>query len=808
MRTLYVLCLLAFAAGCGGNQTTSSNQPGGSDNPDGGSLNGDGGSPNVPLPPRMPDLVWNENQKPGDSGWHADFSAGDPDFNLYVRPQSVFAGEHVDVQVSAGAHSAATWQVYRLGHYAGAGGRKLADGSATIDPQPAPTIDPSTGMVECAWGKTFTIDVGADWVSGVYLARVQLPDGTARFAPFIVRDHRAVDVLAVLPTNTDQAYNPWGGESLYLDTRFGLMAGHGYQVSFDRPFDANGQGGYFLYSAMPTVEYLEANGYDVTYAADVDVHVDSALLPRARIVMALAHDEYWSRTMRDHYEAARAAGVSEAFLGANIGFWQVRFAPGADGMPNRRMVGYKEAAALDPLASSDPADITAAFRGSVINRPENALLGVMSGDWHFNNDFPWRVNDASHWLYEGLGVQNGDQIPGLVGLETDFTQNNGATPAGIDVVGQSPTISGDYEPTNDQAQATVYQPTPTSFVFAAASIRFAATLSGPRAQVKAQRMVRNLIAHAGGTPIAPEDTLGAADGWAKPDLSAAPASLPIVAGAVGDCRAVDGGGATARFAAPTGLAVLSDGSVIIADSAGHRIRKMSAGADRTVSTFAGSGASGDSDGAAAGAAFHAPWAVAAAPDDSVWVADRIAGSVRHIAAGNVTTPLRKPDVSAPGGIAVGSDGTVYVVDALVGGLTTIAPGGAVSHASLDAGAFLTGAFVDGSDLVIADSGRCTLVDRHADGTLTTLSGAIGYSDGSIGSAGMCPLGQVARWNNVYLVGDGGNGTIRIIDGAANVVRSFAAPGSMVHPLGVAVDATRRVVYVADTGSCVVRAATF
>ncbi len=804
VKRLLLVTILALA-GCGGeDQTKTTSFPGGGV-PDGGS--DDGGGPSTPPAPRMPDLVWNENQLPGDANWHVDFSAGDPTFNLYVRPQSVFPGDTVDVQVSAAAPANATWQVYRLGHYAGTGGRQLANGTAAVTPQPDPTIDPSTGMVECAWGKSFSVAVGADWVSGVYLARVQLPDGSARFAPFIVRDRRAADVLAVLPTNTDQAYNPFDGESLYIDTRFGLTAGHGYKVSFDRPFDISGQGGYFLYSAMPTVEYLEANGYDVTYSADVDVHVDSSNLPRARRVMALAHDEYWSRTMRDHYEAARAAGVSEAFLGANIGFWQVRFEPGADGMPNRHMVGYKEAAALDPLASSDPADVTAAFRSNVLNRPENALLGVMSGDWHFA-DFPWRVNDASHWLYNGLGVSNGDQIPGLVGLETDFTQANGATPAGIDIVGQSPTISGDYETTNDQAQSTVYAPTANSFVFAAASIRFAATLSGPRGQVKAQRMVRNLIAHAGGSPVAPEDTLGALDGWAPADLSQAPASLAVVAGAVGDCRAVDAAGTSARFAAPTGLALLGDGSVIIGDGAGHKIRKMAGSADRTVTTFAGSGASGDTDGAAASAAFHAPWAVAAAPDGSVWVADRIAGSVRHIAGGSVSTAVAKPTVDAPGGISVGADGTVYVVDGTIGGLTVIAPGGAVSQPGLAAGSFLTGALVDGSDLWFVDSGRCALVDRAADGTLTNVFGALGFSDGAIGSAGMCPMGQLAKFGSAYLVGDGGNGTYRIVDVGNNVVRSLAAPGSMVHPLGVAVDATRRIVYVADTGNCVVRAAAY
>ena len=99
-------------------------------------------------------------------------------------------------------------------------------------------------------------------------------------------------------------------------------------------------------------------------------------------------------------------------------------------------------------------------------------------------------------------------------------------------------------------------------------------------------------------------------------------------------------------------------------------------------------------------------------------------------------------------------------------------------------------------------------DRAADGTLTTMQGALGFSDGSLGSAGMCPMGQIAKQGSVYLVGDGGNGTVRVVDRAAGKVRSFAAPGSMVHPLGVAVDATRRIVYVADTGNCVVRAATY
>jgi hypothetical protein len=51
--------------------------------------------------------------------------------------------------------------------------------------------------------------------------------------------------------------------------------------------------------------------------------------------------------------------------------------------------------------------------------------------------------------------------------------------------------------------------------------------------------------------------------------------------------------------------------------------------------------------------------------------------------------------------------------------------------------------------------------------------------------------------------------VRIVDTSAGTVRSLAAPGTtLVHPLGIAVDGTRRIVYVADTGNCVVRAAAY
>jgi hypothetical protein len=491
-----------------------------------------------------------ENALAGDTAWDIDSAGSDDALAAYARPLSVKAGERVSIQVNVSKTTPITWSVYRLGWYGGAGARKLVEGNATAKPQADPFIDSSTGLVECRWSALFDVTIDPKWPSGVYLARVEAPDGGARWSYFLVRDDRKADVIVVMPTATDQSYNDWGGESLYSDTRFGFPVGHAYEVSYDRPFSVGLGGGYLLTDAWPAGRYLEANGYDVTYLADTDVANDD--LSRGKLVMVLAHDEYWSRAMRDRYEAARGSGVSLAFLGANTGYWQVRFDKAADGMQQRRQVGYKEAANLDP---DHGLDLTTSFQ--LLDRPENSLLGIMSVDWHMV-DFPWVVSDPTHWVYGGMNVQAGDLFAGVVGIETDGIVKNGRGPP-VTVLADSPTIGGGALGLNHQ-QATVYDGPAHNFVFAAGSIRFSATLSGARAQLGAQRIVRNLIAHAGGEPMLPENTIGAVDGMAMADLSRAAKMVTTFAGSTAGFA--DGPLLSAQFNSPMGIAAAPDGSLI------------------------------------------------------------------------------------------------------------------------------------------------------------------------------------------------------------------------------------------------------
>jgi hypothetical protein len=741
-----------------------------------------------------------ENALPGDPSWDIQIAGGDENFAAYSRPTSLTAGQSVSVQVNVSQPTPITWAVYRLGWYGGTGARKLTEGGpVTVQPQPDPSIDPATGRVECHWSPLFSLEIRSDWPSGVYLSRLQAPDGGARWSYFIVRDDRRADVILVMPTATDQSYNDWGGESLYYDSRFGFPVGHAYQVSYDRPFSADLGAGIVRTSAVPAARYLEANGYDVTYLADHDVQRSPSPLTRAKLVMTVGHDEYWTRAMRDQYEDARGRGINLAYLGANTGYWQIRLDPAGDGLADRLQTGYKEAANLDPIQGPDT---TGAFQN--MGRPENALLGIMSVDW-LMVDFPWVVADASSWLYGGMNVHDGDLFAGVVGVETDGLVDNGDTPSPIDVVGDTPNIGGEKDGLGAQ-QATVYDTAAGGFVFAAGSIRFPATLAGARGQLGTQRMVRNLIARAGGSPVGPENRVGSLDGMVAPDLTRAAQKVSTLAGS-GQAGFADGAALQAQFNSPMGLAVAGDGAVIVADAGNHKIRRIAGGLVTTLADGLG-----------------APWGVAVGGDGVVWVADPGAQKVWQIAAGGTAAAVAG-SFGAPGAIAVGPDGRVWVTD-LGGAVRVIDGAGAVKVVYPSGGtlSYPTGIWA-GDRVYVIDSGNRVLRALAEDGTLSDVAGSQegGFLDGAGDQARLAPLLGIAPLGGSLLLGDAGNYRVRLVEPGADlksaVVRTFAGashlgrddgPGGqaeLVAPSGLAVDAASGVVYIADTGNALIRAAT-
>src|SRR5207302_8547054 len=125
------------------------------------------------------------------------------------------AGDAVRLMVRSDAARSASWTLYRIGWYGGAGARALATGTATVGNQPACPEDKTTGLVSCPWTPTFTVNVPRDVVSGLFLVRIVRSDNIGILVPLIVKDQRPADLYFQSSVTTWQAYNDWQGEDPY-----------------------------------------------------------------------------------------------------------------------------------------------------------------------------------------------------------------------------------------------------------------------------------------------------------------------------------------------------------------------------------------------------------------------------------------------------------------------------------------------------------------------------------------------------------------------------------------------------------------
>jgi hypothetical protein len=335
---------------------------------------------------------------------------------------SVEPGETLALHVAASEQARYRVEVYRLGWYRGLGGRRVAclpgcdaDKPALLAPsRPAP--DPATGVVRAGWPVTDTVGVSPLWVSGYYEARLVLTAGAhaGQSSPvyFVVREPRlrASAIVVQVPVNTWQAYNSWGGKSLYGFSSDGGVAAN--RVSFDRPYasDRPGNQATPLEWEIQTVRFLEREGYDVSYQTDADTDRDPGSLLRHRLAITVGHGEYWTKGERDAFDAARDQGTNLAFMGANTAYWQVRYED--DG---RTLVGYKSVA--DPIA--DPALKTMLFRALSPPRYECALLGVQHSGGHGQTDYTVTAAGAADPWLQGTGLAAGATLSNLVGREVD-----------------------------------------------------------------------------------------------------------------------------------------------------------------------------------------------------------------------------------------------------------------------------------------------------------------------------------------------------------------------------------------------------
>jgi sugar lactone lactonase YvrE len=268
--------------------------------------------------------------------------------------------------------------------------------------------------------------------------------------------------------------------------------------------------------------------------------------------------------------------------------------------------------------------------------------------------------------------------------------------------------------------------------------------------------------------------------------------LSTIAGGTRGFR--DGPGDIAAFDMPSGVTIDVAGTIYVADTGNHAIRRVAP--DGTVTTIAGDGSPGFQDGPARSARFNAPIGVALDRTGALLVADscndRIrsvdsGGSVRTLAGDGTPGLLDGPAASArfdtPSGIIVSPDGRVSVADTGNDAIRRISSDGQVTTVrtvdSAGAPFFLARPiglveFPDGR-LYVAE--RRGIVEIQPDGATRILAGAgSGYLDGPGARARFrLPTGLVTIDDGALIASDAGNRMLRRLDPAG---RDEAKPPSM------------------------------
>ncbi|MGC2222053.1 MAG: DUF4082 domain-containing protein [Methylocella sp.] len=430
-----------------------------------------------------------ENQLPGTPQSTWDLSqVGSQTIEGFTDNISVNHGTTINFKVKTATNH---WKIdiYRLGYYQGNGARLITTITKTAaQTQPAPIHDATTGQYDAGnWAVTASWAVPASAVSGVYLAKLTDLNTTTNQnqIPFIVRaDESTSDIVFQTSDTTWHAYNGWyGGDCTSIDgpDLYGASAsvagpggdsapGRAYKVSYNRPIATrNYCGTYadttdFLFGAeYAALNWLEQNGYNVSYIAEVDTSRSGALLQNHKIFISAGHDEYWDTVARAKVLAARKAGVNLAFLSGNEVFWKTRWEPSIDGTstPYRALVCYKETrhnAPLDPLDASPTWEWTGSWEDPRFSppadggQPENALTGEYWLVDAFRTDaitVPYPMTLLRFWRNTAVAAtpsgQTATLTQNILGYEWDAAPDNGFSPAGlIDLSSTTLAISQDY----------------------------------------------------------------------------------------------------------------------------------------------------------------------------------------------------------------------------------------------------------------------------------------------------------------------------------------------------------------------------
>ena len=268
-------------------------------------------------------------------------------------------------------------------------------------------------------------------------------------------------------------------------------------------------------------------------------------------------------------------------------------------------------------------------------------------------------------------------------------------------------------------------------------------------------------------------------------------TVTTLAGQHGQSGSADGQGTNARFNEPWGLCATANGTLYVADTKNNKIRKVTP--DGVVSTVAGTGNYGTSDGAALASTFGNPTGIEVDQAGNIYVADHLTHIIRKISTnGTVTTLAGTPYIPGdqdgagsqaqfrrPYGLTLDNDGNIIVADEWNHKIRKVTPSGVVSTVAgtgdvgLINGAAASAAFNYPWDVTVDPEGNIYVADGYnyvirkitPTGQVSSLAGTPQTSGGVDGPA------QLASFSGATAVAwEYDQGTIYVGDAYNHLVR--------------------------------------
>ena len=352
--------------------------------------------------------VQRENLRTGTPGWASgipleysgDFGAAEPlpsgqtfkakSVDGWLDSSSANCGDSVGLHLT-GNGKPVTVKVFRMGYYKGAGARLIQ--TFTTKPISA-NLKFHVSAAPTNWPIAWNFKVTNATKPGQYLFRLDDGGSDSSFVPLTILNPLAKsDITLVSSVLTWQAYNKWGGYSLYKGPN-GLRATKANIVSFKRPYDGAGDG-QFRYMEYPLLKLAEQLGINMNYITDLELNKSASSLANTSSIILGGHAEYWTTQMRSSLQSAIDRGVNLVSFGGNELYNRPRY------LASTREVVMWRGSQSDP-ARLDPILATTVWRSAPINKPESLLLGTqyvglgVDGNYFIAHPDRWPFNTERH----------------------------------------------------------------------------------------------------------------------------------------------------------------------------------------------------------------------------------------------------------------------------------------------------------------------------------------------------------------------------------------------------------------------------